>query len=103
MRRVVYSKNALQNLQRLIEQGVERFGETVARAKGRTLMTFVETRLASQPRLGQRVRELKLYKYEVRVAPLVVLYEFDDDELRVHDVVHARTDIPNTDLSEIAW
>lgn len=87
----------------MIEQGFARVGEQVARSKSTLVFDTVQRFLADRPKLGKLVPKLKLYRYEVTKAPFVILYDFTDDEIRIHEIVHARSDIPNTDLSTVEW
>ena len=103
MRRIRYALTFNRDLRELLAYGALRFGKAVADSKSDDLFATIVNVLIPRPTRGKRVRKLKVFKCEIRSAPLVILYDFDDDEIRFHTVVHARSDIPNTDLSEIAW
>ena len=41
--------------------------------------------------------------YQVRTTPIVVLYDYDDAELRIHMLIHAAADRTQVDLSAVVW
>lgn len=46
---------------------------------------------------------LDIWSYTVTGAPFVLLYDFDDTELRVHLIVHAAADRMLIDLLSVQW
>jgi plasmid stabilization system protein ParE len=103
MRRVVYAHTFERDLLRLVAQGRTRFGDALVEAKATLLLDTVETLLASYPDIGRLEPTLNLLRYSIKKTPFVVLYAATDDELHVYTVVHRRSDIPSTDLSDIEW
>ena len=103
MRRVVVSKTFERDLQALLAQGADLFGDAVAQEKRKLITTVLRTVLAKSRKVGTRVRKLKLFRYEVTGVPLVILYNYARGAVYIHTVVHARSDIPNTDLSTVEW
>jgi plasmid stabilization system protein ParE len=103
MRRILYALTFEAELGRLLEQGAPRFGRDVVVAKGRLVLETVATILRDHPRVGRLERRLNLYRYGVTDTPFVLLYDFSDVEIRIHKIVHARSNIPNTDLSTVKW
>ena len=103
MRIVKVSKTFDAALDELLSFGASRFGRRVADEKLDDVLATVRNVLAVRPQMGTFEPRLRLYRYEIRRVPFVVLFDYDDRELRLYTVVHARSDIPNTDLSEIAW
>ena len=45
----------------------------------------------------------KLRVYPVSRTPFVVLYDFDEHELRVHLICHSRADLTEIDPAEALW
>ena len=102
MRRIRLSRTFAEELARLCEQGVERFGfATIERSKER-VRAAIETRLVHNP-VRQPHPVVGLCTYHVDRTPFTLFYDHDDDELRIHIVVHARSDWSRVDLSQIEW
>jgi hypothetical protein len=59
--------------------------------------------LATFPLTGHIEPEHGLYIYSVRRSPFVLLYDFDDAELRIHMVVHKGADRTTVDPSTVEW
>jgi plasmid stabilization system protein ParE len=103
MRRIVRSRTSFEQLQRLLEFGAMKFGARVTAEKLMALDWTVETHLAEFPGTGKTEMSNQLYSYAVSRTPFVVLYDFDDLELRVHFIVHARSDRSRIDPSDVVW
>jgi plasmid stabilization system protein ParE len=103
MKRVVYAKTFEADFSFLLKQGLERFGSEIVAEKAVAVLDAVDTLLARQPGLGKPVAGLSLMRYHINKTPFVVLYDVRDNDLRVHTVVHARSDIPNTNLTHVSW
>jgi mRNA-degrading endonuclease RelE of RelBE toxin-antitoxin system len=102
MRRVKYSQSFFEEFATLLEQGIDRFGPTVVAAKRKKALDTISGILACYPRRSVDPG-LGICAYQVRTTPFVVLYDFDDDELRIHLVIHASADRTSVDLSAIVW
>ena len=102
MRRVVPSRTYVAQLQVFLEQGIATFGITVAR---RTLARIEATvdHLAHFPASKQPDPRLGLTVYRVAKTPFVVLYDYDEAELRVHFVLPARADRRDLDPTSAEW
>ncbi|MEQ1712376.1 MAG: hypothetical protein ABL908_13380 [Hyphomicrobium sp.] len=59
------------------------------------LVTYPEAK-QPHPSLGLRV-------YPIRRTPFIVIYDFDDAELRVHFVLHEHADLADLDPALVAW
>lgn len=101
-RRVRVSKTYQDELEKLLEQGIPRFGLEVVGEKRDRVNHTIEHYLASHPR-RPKDRYLDIWSYEVTGAPFVLLYDFDDNELRVHLIIHASADRMLIDLSKVEW
>ncbi len=103
MRRIVRSRTSVEQLRELLDQGARLFGFAVAQAKLARLNHVLENHLAHFPRTAGRDHRLGLHVYAISQTPFVVLYDFDDDELRVYFVVHGRADRQLLDRSAVTW
>jgi mRNA-degrading endonuclease RelE of RelBE toxin-antitoxin system len=103
MRNVRYSKTFLDQLNELLRQGVAKFGKRVVMDKQALVYDAIDNHLAHFPRTAGLDRRLGLYVYAISQTPFVVLYDFDDDELRVYFIVHGRADRRLIDRTTVAW
>jgi hypothetical protein len=67
------------------------------------LYDTIDNHLVHFPRTAKFDSRLGLYVYSVSQTPFVVLYDFDDDEPRVHFVLHARADRRRIDPASVIW
>ncbi len=102
MRRVRLSKTFAEEAERLLEQGLDRFGEALVAEKHLRIKQTIENHLAYHPR-RPKDRFVDIWSYEVTGAPFVLLYDYDDTELRIHLIVHKGADRRLIDLSAIEW
>ncbi len=103
MRRVRLSKTFLYQLDDLLAQGEAKFGTRVADDKLHRTYATINNHLVWFPATKRPDRRLKLHFYPVTKTPFVLAYDFDDDELRIHYVLHASADRRLLDPSDIAW
>lgn len=103
MRRILYAQTFERDLRGLLDFGVERFGRHVAEQKVALMLDAIEQRLVEYPGLGRPVQGLDLLSYHVTRTPFVLLYSHTDEELRIYTVVHARSNIPGTDVTRVEW
>jgi plasmid stabilization system protein ParE len=103
MRSVRYSKTFREELDSLLAQGEPQFGAAVVDAKALLVRTTITNHLAQFPATGRLEPEHGLYIWTVRRTPFVLLYDFDDAELRIHAVVHKSADRTALDLPNIEW
>ena len=102
MRRIVRSRTYVAQLKTFIREGAETFGAAVAE---RTLSRIDQTiahHLARYPKKRFDDR-LGLYVYPVPRTPFVLIYDFDEAELRVHFIVHGRADRTRIDPTSAEW
>ena len=103
MRRVRRSRTAIDGLQTLLAQGLPKFGFRVIAGKLQILDRAIDTYLAANPQNGFRDPRRKFRHYPVFGTPFTVVYEYDDDELRVLFIVHQHADRRRLDPSAVEW
>ena len=103
MRTVRISQTALGQLDALLAQGVHRFGARVVAEKRDRVYDTLEHFLSVHPEAQTRHPKLGLRVYPVSQTPFVVLYDFDDDDLRVHFVLHRNADLSELDVAAVDW
>lgn len=103
MRTVRLSKTFERQFADLLDYGEQRFGRAVAEAAkarvDRTLRTF----LAAYPAAKAVDPKLGLTRYPVARTPFVLVYDFDDAELRVHFIFHKHADLDQLDRESVEW
>jgi hypothetical protein len=82
-RRVTYSRTFREQLGSFIEQGELKHGARIAEEKERLVLDFIDTTLSRTPALKQRDAKLSFVVYPVSNTPFIVIYDFDDEEVRV--------------------
>ena len=102
MRTIRLSRSFSDELANLLKQGRPKFGARVVAEKRALVFRAIETTLAQFP-IRPVDPILGICAYFVRRTPFVVLYDYDDDELRIHLVIHASADRTQIDLSAVVW
>lgn len=102
MRHVRLSKTFLDQFDALLEQGYPHFGERVVREKRDRVFSMIATDMAKDPRL-EPDPDLDLCVYPVSRTPFVLIYDYDDDELRIHFVLHKSGDRSDLDPKSAEW
>ncbi len=103
MRSTRYSKTFTDQIIDLIDYGVLRFGPRVAEEKKARILDTVERRLAGNPAIKRAGPRLGLTVYAITGTPFVVLYDFDDQELRLHFVFQRGADLMDLDPKSAEW
>ena len=103
MRSVRYSKTFNDQLVDLIAYGEVRFGRRLAAEKQHLVFSTAEHYLAGFPAAKRPNRSLGLTVYPIDKTPFVILYDYDDAELRVHFVFHKRADLTELDPASAEW
>jgi hypothetical protein len=98
MRNVRVSKTALDQLNALLAQGIEPFAE-----KRDRVYATIEHVLAAFPAIKRPHPDLGLCVYPIARTPFVLLYDFDNSELRVHFIFHRHADLRDRDQTSIKW
>lgn len=102
MREVRYSLAFIHQFNTLLAQGVEKFGPGVAGRKRDLVYDSIDHYLAQFPK-RPRDPDIDLYTHAVAGTPFVVIYDFDDTELRVYFIVHGHTDRARIDPDGVEW
>ena len=89
MRAIRISNSYLLALHELLAYGKSRFGSAVVNDKRARIEHTIGEILSEYPGIGKYEATLGVYSYAVTSAPFVLLYDFDDVELRIHLIVHA--------------
>ena len=103
MRRVRIAPSARDAFQHLLEQGAEKFGIALVMQKERAVYEALDTKIALSPHQGAFDEHLELLTYHVKKTPFVLVYEYDDAEVRVLFIVHERADRRSLDPSSVDW
>lgn len=103
MRTIRVSRTFLDQLNELLDQGEQRFGRAVIDEKKSLVYGAIRKHIALFPASRMREPDLGLYIYPVTATPFVLLYDYDDVELRIHFVLHKRADRTGIDPSDIEW
>jgi hypothetical protein len=103
MRVVRLSQTFLEQLNALLAQGIVPFGPSLVAQKRDLVYAFIGNFLARHPDAKQRHPRLGLRVYAVRKTPFVLVYDFDEIELRVHFIVHKRANLDDLDPTSAEW
>jgi hypothetical protein len=102
MRSVRLSRTFIEELAGLLEQGLPRFGRLVVDAKRALVVDTINNYLTLYP-IRNVDPDLGVCIRPVRKTPFLLLYDYDDAELRVHLIIHEHADRTLIDLSTIEW
>ena len=105
MRTVRYSVTARDQLRKLLAAGVPRFGAKVVAEKRDLVYDRIDNFLARFPATKKPHATLGLVIYPVTNTPFLVLYDYDETELRVHFVLlkGAGTRLDDLDPKSAEW
>jgi plasmid stabilization system protein ParE len=103
MRAVRLSITFNDQLNELLDWGEQRFGIAVAEQKKLIVYNTIEQFLARYPKTKRREPAHGLCVYLISKTPFVVLYDFDDSELRVHFIFHKHADLRELDPMTVEW
>ena len=103
MRRIVYSNTFDRQLADYIEQGELTFGIAVANEKKALVYATIRDTLAINPAIKQPDRSLRLVTYPISRTPFYILYDYDDDELRVHFIYLRGKPLDSIDPTAVEW
>lgn len=87
----------------LLDFGEVNFGSLVAEHKKRAVYDAIEHYLGPHPGTRRPDLILGLRRYPVSDTPFVLLYDFDDVEVRVHFIVHEKASLDDLDPTSAAW
>jgi hypothetical protein len=103
MRLIRVSRTYLSMLTEQLAYGETQFGSRVVDDKRGRISHTIGRVLAHNPRIGLFDQTLDIHYYPVGRTPFVLLYDFDDVELRIHLIIHARADRSRVDLTQVEW
>jgi hypothetical protein len=103
MRQVRYSKTFARAIDTLLAQGEPKFGAAVVRSKRKLVRETAEHYLAHFLAAKRPDRSLGLTIYPVDKTLFVILYDYDDAELRVHFIFHRHADLTELDPTSVEW
>ena len=102
MRTVKLSRSFYDELNNLLQQGLPKFGGQIVAEKRALVIATIETHLVHFPKRRPDPK-LGICVYSITKTPFVLLYDYDDAELRIHLIVHERADRTSIDLSAVVW
>ncbi|RTL68581.1 MAG: hypothetical protein EKK41_15590 [Hyphomicrobiales bacterium] len=102
-RSVRFSKTFLDQFVEHLAWGEAHFGRSAADAVKDRVFYVIETLLARHPAVKRPHPGPGLIAYPVSGTPFVVLSDFDDAELRVPFILHARSDLAGLDPNASEW
>jgi len=102
MRQVRYSTTFIHQLNMLLAQGEAKFGARVVDEKRDLVYDTIDHFIAQFPR-KPRDPDLDLCTHVIASTPFVVIYDFDDTELRVYFIVHGHADRSRIDPNDVEW
>jgi plasmid stabilization system protein ParE len=102
MRKVRYSATFIHQFNTLLAQGEAKFGALVTDQKRELVYDAIDHYLARFPK-KPRDPDIELYTHAIAGTPFVVIYDFDDAELRVLFVVHGHADRTRIHPGSVEW
>jgi hypothetical protein len=103
MRTIRTSVTFTKQLHALLAHGLPRYGATVVRSKKARVFKTIRSFIAHYPHGKRAHPALGLVIYPVDKTPFVVLYDFDDTEIRIHFILHKRADTSALDPASVEW
>ena len=103
MKTVRLSKTFERQLTELLDYGEQQFGRAVAGTSKARVDRTIRAFLAAYPATKSIDPTLGLTRYPVARTPFVLLYDFDDTELRVHFIFHKRASLEDLDSVSAEW
>jgi hypothetical protein len=103
MRHIPFSRTAIDQLATLLEQGARRYGPRVVQDKRAAVHRMLHDHWVRHPNVKRPHRRLRLVVYPVTDTPIVVLYDFDRTDLRVHFILHHRATLRGLDPNTAEW
>ena len=103
MRLSIRSQTYLERLDCVLADGAGKFGARIAKETLRRIDRTIERYLAYFPGSKMPDPDLGLVVYPVTKTPFVVIYDYDDLELRVHFIEYASADLTQIDPTSAEW
>jgi len=102
MRKVRYSSTFIEQLNTLLAQGEPKFGARIIEEKRNLVFDTIDYFLSEYPRKS-RDPDIGLYTHAITATPFVVIYDFDDTELRVFYIVHGHANRTGITADDVEW
>jgi hypothetical protein len=103
MRTARFSVTARDQLNTLLEQGARHYSTRILEQKRQLVFAAIRRHILHFPAAQIRNPELGLHVYPVSKTPFVLLYTFDEREVRIHFVVHKSADRSRIDPDDVEW
>jgi hypothetical protein len=103
MRTVRYSRTFASALDDLLAQGEPHYSTDLLDQKRALVRRTLEGPIANFPAIKRPHADLGLIVYPIRRTPFVVLYDFDDSEVRAHFVFHKCASLADLDSTSAEW
>lgn len=103
MRAIRLSVTFNDQLNELLDYGEVIFGTRITEQKKLAVYNAIEHYLGPHPGTRRPDPILGLCRYPVSRTPFVLLYDFDDAELRVHFIVHKHASLDELDPTSAEW
>ncbi len=103
MRRIVRSRTFVDQLREILVYGAVKYGAQLADVKLALLERKIENHLVYFPGGKSVDPVLGLHIYPISKTPFMVVYDFDDLELRIHFVLIAGYEFSNLDPTTVEW
>lgn len=103
MRSVRFSITANDQLNELLAQGAVHYSAALIDAKRRLVFEAIRRFIVPFPAARVRDVDFGLYLYPVSKTPFVLVYDFDDAEVRIHFVLHKSADRMRIDPTDVQW
>ncbi len=102
MRQVRYSATFIRQFNTLLAHGEAKFGARVDDEKRDLVYDCIDNFLTRFPS-KRRDSDIDLHTHAIARTPFVVIYDFDDTELRVYFIVHGCADHTRIDPNDVEW
>ncbi len=104
-RKVRYSKTFVDRLLDYTDLGEIKYGERLAQEKKRLVFALLDDTIALTPAIKRRHSKLGLVVYSISGTPFIVIYDYDDEEIRVMSCFlrGAGDRIEDFDPADVEW
>ena len=103
MRAVRLSRTFSDQLADYLDAGELRYGRVVADEKRRLVFNTIQNIVAVAPGMKARHGDLGLVVYPITNTPFFIVYDYDDDEVRVLLIFIGGKSIDAIDVSTVEW
>lgn len=103
MRTARFSITANDQLNTLLAQGLTNYSAAFVEEKRQLVYGAIRRHIVQFPATRVRDVDLGLYLYPVAKTPFVLVYDFDNAEVRIHFVLHKSADRRRIDPTTAEW